>query len=87
MAGGLGDHTSICWPAGWIVVDLFGLQCYNRPEQLLLIVVSLSAPSGWRRSRWRGLPAIIGLSSTQDYPVVTAGLGVAAFALNNRQPS
>ncbi len=57
------------------------------PEQLLWIVVSLSAPSGWRRSRWRGLPAIIGLSSTQDYPVVTAGLGVAAFALNNRQPS
>ena len=29
MAGGLGDHTSFCWPAGWIVVDLFGLQCYT----------------------------------------------------------
>jgi hypothetical protein len=40
-----------------------------------------------RRFRLRRLSAVIGLDSTQDYPVVTAGLRVAAFALNNRQPS
>ena len=51
------------------------------PEPLLLFVVSLSAPSGWRRSRWRVLCAVTGFGSTQDYPVVTAGLGVAAFTL------
>ena len=52
------------------------------PEPLLLIVVSLSARSGWRRSKWRGLCAVAGLGSTQDCPVVAAGLGVAAFALD-----
>jgi hypothetical protein len=30
MAGGLGDHASFCWPAGWFAVDRFGRQCYNR---------------------------------------------------------
>jgi len=34
-----------------------------------------------------GLSAVIGLGSTQEYPDVTGGLGVAALALNNRQPS
>ncbi len=50
-------------------------------------VPGVCAWSGWRRSRWRGLCAVIGLGSTQDYPDVTGGLRVAAIALNNRQPS
>ena len=54
------------------------------PEQLLLIVVSLSAPSGSRRSRWWGLCAVTGLGSTQDYPVVIGGVGLAAFVVNGR---
>jgi hypothetical protein len=69
------------------VVDLFGLQCYNCFQTAALVVAFLSAPFVSRRSRWRGLSAVTGLGSTLDSPVVIAGLGVAAFALNNRQPS
>ena len=34
----------LCSPAGWIAVDLCGLQCYNYSETTALVVVFLSAP-------------------------------------------
>jgi hypothetical protein len=56
------------------------------PEQVLLIVVFLSAPFGWRRSRWQGLCVVVGFGSSQDYPVVAAGLGAAALTQPAARP-
>ena len=43
----------LCAPAGWIAVDLFGLQCYTYSQTTALVVVFLSAPFVTRRSRYR----------------------------------
>ena len=71
----------LCWPAGWIAVDLFGLQRYTYSQTTALVVVFLSAPFVTRRSRYRRTSMTTSGSSRSWIPEVLGHFTVDQLCL------